>query len=141
MVAALAAIVLSPGLKPTWESLFNALSVLVVTAVSVAFLLAIDIQAHSVELSAEGVSALTWQKRASPVFVRLTRTFVPWRDIQRIGVKGFVVHLASATQVIQVNAYLFAEPDAVLPFIKTCVERSNPPLNTDAPPIGGAPVS
>jgi hypothetical protein len=95
-----------------------------------AWFFAEDKRARSVEISNDGVSALTWNRLFQVIPFRLTPILIRWSEVKRIGQSGFVVTLDDGQKQISINTYLFEQPAEVVSFINECstseVKSSSP---------------
>lgn len=123
VVAAISQFAFSSALS--FRTLVEAFGMIAVASIPVLYLLLNDKKLRSVELSSVGATSLVWQRTSSAPFLHLVSAQISWPDVQRIGIQGALVLIASKSKTIQVNTFLFEEPSAVVSYIKECLARSN----------------
>lgn len=73
--------------------------------------------AGSAELSESGVSALTYDWKVRPPFIRFERVQIPWNAVIRLGLSGFQIIVEDATKSISIDTRLFGSYTEVAHYI------------------------
>lgn len=76
-----------------------------------------DKRMRSIEISSDGIRALTWGKAFGLIPCRLSPVHLRWQDVAEVAQKGLVINLRAKGQVVSVNTYLFDDPASVHAFI------------------------
>jgi hypothetical protein len=107
------------------DSLTQSAAIILVSVMPIGWLLLEVTRALSVELTEEGVECLNLHFRgAIGVSPRWIAATLPWRDVQKIGIAGHLIHIKGKVDKIVVNTLIFEKPAEVIEFINKSFERA-----------------
>ena len=92
------------------------LGAIVVLAVVAAVVLE-NKRAHSIELTTEAATALSWKFALGFLPYQLVPVRIRWDELPQVAHKGFSVNLRGIQGEISINTYLFSDPAKVIDFI------------------------
>ena len=100
------------------DAAFAAFGCLLIFAVPLVLLLAEFRRFKSFLLTEKGISFLTFVRKPAPRFVALESSYIDWRDVRRLELKGSVLHLYCDSTRVGINLLWFKNSIQVIAFVR-----------------------